>query len=375
MGRLCVRCLLWCEMTDFDIYEHRLDPEQAHWELPAWGHALGLFALPLFVTFEERYIPIGTAFRIGQGVGFVLTANHNVREALKRDGRFDRELTSTQLPPNLDLRNAGLCVLHQVVGSDGVLRLTFTPLENVHGAPPTDVVLGYPSFEPNRPSLSFPLSFKPPRIDDIVWSIGYTDFKPEEGFSFEFVRAGGLTLETYRHRFLVVEGRIKRIFAQGFASSIPTGPCFAFDSDIPHGLSGGPILSTDGCIVGLNSAGAALYFGSPMSLGSMLFPLINTVVRFQASIQFAPEFRMDLNGSRRVIDLIGQGLLATDGSEENLTFRHAEEGGIAIGFSAPLEDREFIHDDFAGFQAGATATAQTKQVFRVRRRQAGNEEP
>jgi hypothetical protein len=67
--------------------------------------------LPLFIQGESHYIPVGTAFWIGPKVQFVMTALHNIHEALRYEPRFERLLAAGNLPTSIELRKVGLSVL------------------------------------------------------------------------------------------------------------------------------------------------------------------------------------------------------------------------------------------------------------------------
>ena len=75
------------------------------------------------------------------------------------------------------------------------------------------------------------------------------------------------------------------------------GPCFAFDAEIRHGMSGGPLFSPSGVVRGVNSAGVSQFFGEPMSLGSLLHPMLSIRLKFGA--QLGP---LRINADHRVID-------------------------------------------------------------------------
>ncbi len=152
------------ENLTIPIEEYRTDPTHRTWDLPSWGHPLSRMVLPLFITSNDSYRPIGTAFWFGNAIAFVFTATHNVYEALRREGRFDHHIASGEFPLNFELRNSGLCVLHQDSIRDSRATMTMTPLESMHGAPPTDAIIGYPVFVNGRQTVSLPLSFDPPSI-------------------------------------------------------------------------------------------------------------------------------------------------------------------------------------------------------------------
>jgi hypothetical protein len=102
-------------------------------------------------------------------------------------------------------------------------RFTFWPMETVEGAPPTDLVIGYPQFQPDFPTLVNRVSFDVPPIGATVWSIGYTDMEPKR-ISLEDLKTGKFNLlRDYRHKLKVVEGTVQRIFTQRFSAGFVEG--------------------------------------------------------------------------------------------------------------------------------------------------------
>lgn len=344
-----------------DLFDGRPSPEARSWDLPPWGHPLGRAVLPLFIRAENRLIPAGSAFWVGRAPSFAVTAMHNVAEALKLDGRFDQALSRGALPTEGELRNVGLYVLHTEAVSAAGGRATFVPFENVHGGPPGDVGFGFPMADPARATVSMPLSFDPPRIGETVYCVGYRNSEPREGLPFDDVMAGRFNLDRYRHQLTVVEGVVQRIFVQRFARGFLEGPCFLIDQTIDHGLSGGPVITADGRIVGINSAGAETYLGGPAALASMLYPLLMTPLKW--GFQFGP---VRMNQRTPLADLVGRGIIASDGSETHVTLRPVvEQNGWAIGPRIPKSDHDFVHDDFAAYQAGVPSQPVGGEFYRL----------
>lgn len=345
------------------IERYRANPTDTQWELPAWGHPISQGVLPLCITMHDHLFPVGSAFTVGRGFAFVISAAHNVMEALKKEERLNHLLSSRELPTSIDLRHAGICVLHQTPKPNGDVQLSVWPLETVDGAPPTDIVFGFPKFQEGLGTLSLPLSFDLPIIGERIWSIGYSHFEfPEHGIPLDEIRRGNFDWQTkYSHKLTVVDGRIERIFTRRFLTGFVDGPCFTFDANIPHALSGGPILSRDGVVRGVNSAGAALYFGQPTSIGSLLYPLLLTKLRFGA--QIGP---LRLNANHPLISLIANGKIATDGSEERVGITRDPTTG-ELGVNPRALNTQQIYDDLASSQGGMPATRAIGDVYTLKR--------
>jgi hypothetical protein len=349
-----------------EIEKYRSSTDQRSWELPPWAHPLSFGVLPLFITYQDHLFPVGTAFTIGRGISFMVSAAHNIYEALKREERLWHRLNQNDLPPSVNLTQAGIAILHQTPRDNTAISFNILPVETVEGAPPSDLVIGYPKFKEGVAMLVNKLSFELPRIGERVWSIGYADMKPNDGIPISDLRAGRFDImRDYSHRLIVVEGYVERIFTQRFATGFVGGPCFSFDAEIAHGQSGGPVMYPDGTICGVNSAVTAA-FGQPRAIASLLFPMLFKQLRF--GLTFGP---MRLNAAYPMIDLVFENRIATDGSEERIAICHDEPTNtFTVSPKIPIEDTGFVHDDFASFEQGRTATSQTKVTYRFRRTEA-----
>ncbi|MGE0769783.1 MAG: hypothetical protein AB7L90_25370 [Hyphomicrobiaceae bacterium] len=305
------------------------------------------------VTIDDHLFPIGTAFTVGKTVRFLLTAEHTIAEAIKHEPVLDRLRTEGRLPAQADIKRAQLCVLYQRKGADDSIEFMIWPIEHVNGAPPTDVVFAYPKFVEGFPTLATPLSFGLPSHGARVFSVGYVVEKvPADGISLAEVKAGRFDWrQDYSHRLCVVEGVVERIFTQRFARGFVDGPCFLFDQEIDHGLSGGPVFTMDGFVCGVNTAGAALYFDAGKSLASLLYPLLP--IHLKASAQVGG---LHLQFERPLLEYIASGSIRTDGSEQHLGIHHEQDGSFIVSPRCTPELLPYCHDDFSGFQSNTPAS-------------------
>jgi hypothetical protein len=351
-----------------NLRDQRAHSAQRTWELPSWGHPLSKCILPLFIQSEGRYHPIGTAFWIGPGVQFIVTAMHNIAAAFRFEPRLQRLHAAGELPSSASLNHTGLSVLHydDVTGTNA--RFCLIPVLTINGAPPGDVAFGHPKFMGGRSVLSLPLSFDPPRIGETVWSVGYTDFKPQDGIPIDAAMDGSFDwAREYHHRFVVTEGRVGRIFTQRFDRGYHRGPCFSFDNAIPHGTSGGPVISERDVIVGINSCDASTLFDRPSSLSSMLYPMLLTDIDFGTTMGEG-QFTISMKVTRPLIDLVRHRVISSDGSEEHVAIHCSEDGeGFAVGARIPAEDQDFVHEDFQGFQDRRPGVPISGQFYRFKR--------
>lgn len=339
-----------------NLRDERTDPEASQWDLPPWGHPASLMVMPLFMSVDQHYIPIGSAFALGGGIGLIMSAQHNIMEAVQQEPRLDRRRIEGLSGP-VTLRTTGLSVLHQMETAPGHFQFSFLPFATIEGAPPTDLVIGSIRSEGITPTISLPLSFTFPDKGDVVWSLGYHDFHfPEGGIPIAAIQDGSFDWQhDYSHRFTVVEGQVEAAFTRRFAAGYVDGPCFAFDKVIPHGLSGGPIITETGRLIGVNSAVV-----NDLSVGSMLFPMLLHDLRFGATFD-----KVTINGSRPLLGLIANGTISTDGSEGMIGYSeldHPERP--AIHAVAPIS-HSAIFDDYRSYQDGVRATTYDGPLLRL----------
>lgn len=319
---------------------------ESTWLLPPWGYPLGIGVNPLFLELDGRVRPIGTAFNLGGGVGFTITAWHCIEEAIKQDRALSRRLGLGETPAASTLRKGGLYILRNYA-IEGGIHFRFVALEHVTAGPPGDVVFCSPHFIEGEPALEQSISFHLPAPDELVHAVGYCNFKfPEAGItladaaSFDWRR-------DYAHEFRVVEGVIQNVFLHEYAAGYLRGPCFSFAGELRSGMSGGPIFDLKrGVIFGMNSATA---FDTNQLLGSLFFPYVLNGITFGANILGNPNFRM--NATRPIIDLLEFGSIASDGSFRDLAYQQLPEG-LAVSLPIAKTYRGRAFDDYKGLLAG-----------------------
>jgi hypothetical protein len=320
------------------------------WLLSGHDHALNMGIFPFFARANDQLFPLGTAFAVSK-LGILLSAYHNVHEAVRFHPRGE-QLRQRGLHDGFDLGELGLSVVHRHLSADMRLHVSVWPIEKIHGARPTDVIFAYPNPQPGFPYIALPLSFVAPRIGSRVTFVGYGGMRQtEDGLSLQALSDGDPTeileagLDLHVH-----EGRVTRVFGQRFAWGFIEGPCFAVDCEIPHGVSGGPVLNDEGFVCGIASAGASQFFGSPASIVSILSPTLLTNVGFRG--RHGP---VTINGVQPILSLAQSGAIQTDGTERFIPLTVTPEG-ISIGVATHAADSDYVHDDFAGFQGGRRAT-------------------
>jgi len=92
------------------IRDHRPDPALRVGDVPSWDHDASMMVMPLFVNVDERLIAVASAFSIGSGLGFVMSAAHNIMEAVSREPRFDLARCAGPLSGAINLSSVGLSV-------------------------------------------------------------------------------------------------------------------------------------------------------------------------------------------------------------------------------------------------------------------------
>jgi hypothetical protein len=338
------------------IQEGRQGNERA-WVLPRTSKFYqGIYGLVARV--HGQCIPLGTAFCFSR-LGFIATAMHNCWEALKLDWRGRAARTRYELPKKVDLAEVSLSVLWQRY-AEGRSDVMLWPLETAEAPMPTDLALGFATFQSSHPYLPLPISFALPARGDLLYCIGCIDTRGNATSFNESDIKDGAILDKYQPDLHVIDARASTVFTHRFARGFVDGPCFLVDADLPHGMSGGPVIDERGLVRGIVTAGAAEICGASSSIVSLLYPAFLSPVTF--GIQLGP---LRLNASRPLFELIGRGFITTDGSETAVTMEHGADGWT-LGILHPRAERKHVFDDLAGLQRGLGATAHDGVHYRMK---------
>lgn len=335
------------------------------WELPPWHTYWGRFVYPLLVANDQRRLfPLGTAFSFSN-LGHVLTARHVVEEALKKHHPNGEQFVRKGLEAarNGDtLEYTHFSILSQGPNPKrGDVSLDLRPFSSIHAALPTDLLIGNMLNDESSalvPAIHPLISFAPPRIGETVRCIGYSEVKfPEGGLPIDDIKEGRLNpYEAYNHRLLVAEGRVTNIFTERLTHGFVEGPCFTIDVGVPQGMSGGPILRSDGAVCGVVYSGASLFFDSATSVGSLLYPIF--LLRLSFGISMANgRFQMRAT-ERSVAELVATQAIRTDGAEEEQLHFTQEDVGVRIGAAFYKEDTASIFEDLRAYQEERPIPAQ-----------------
>jgi hypothetical protein len=317
-------------------------PGKNIWEIPSWGRPLALGVYPFFVTINQRLIPAGTAFCISK-LGVSMTSLRNVREVVNCGPLHPTDFPETS---NRSEKRIGMAVFHHQALSERRFSGKIIDFDGLEEVRPTDMCYIFPQFQDGSPYLPLPLSFATPRPGSRVVCVGFGNpAMPREGLSLHDAQCGRLNLlEIYGHKLTAVEAHVTRIFTQRFAPGFIGGPCYTIDAETEENMTGGPVFSEGGYVCGIISGRAPDSFDGPAGIVSSLHPVLSARVRFDRQLA-----GMRITSNLRLIDLIAQGSITTDGSEHQL--RTAPAGSeFLLSPDIPAEDADHVYGEFSDIQ-------------------------
>lgn len=340
--------------TDIEVLRK---PGNNIWEIPTWGHPLALGVYPLFIKEDRNLIPVGTTFCVSK-LGVAMTSSENIHESVRRHCCSNFLSDGKKLSVHSAMRELKMAVFHHQSLPGGIFSGSVPNLECFDEASPTDICYVIPRFQRGFLYLQLPLSFAVPRIGSRVICVGYSKPSvPDAGFSLDDIKCRRTDLlSIYERRFLATEASVTHIFTKRFTHEFIGGPCIIIDAEIGQGMIGGPVFSEHGYVCGIISAASTNFFGKPASIVSLLYPALGMNVKFGGDIG-----SLRINANRRLTELITQGIVITDGSE-NIVMRHTADGQVTLNSVIHGEDTACIYDDFLSFQKGRHSTEEQGDI-------------
>jgi hypothetical protein len=323
-----------------DIETNR-QPGTKMWEIPTWGRPLALGIYPFFIIRDRDVTPAGTAFCVSK-LAISMTSLRNIRNFVRNHWHSNSPSQANDLHSFFATKDFEMAVFHHRVLPGRALSGNILDLKFITGAEPTDVGYILPQFQNVFPYLPLPISFALPRIGSRVICAGFGELSSQDSpFTVDDIRHGRINLlDAYEHKFLAVEGHITRIFTQRF-KDVVGGPCCTINAEIKPGMCGGPVFSDGGYVVGIVSGGATDFFEQPTSIVSLLYPLLAMNIRFAR--QIGP---IRIDSDSRLIELIAQGTVTTDGSEKLISI-HRDDRETVLNPVIHSEDTDYIYNDFS----------------------------
>lgn len=318
------------------------------WELPPWGHPLGLAIYPLLIDIDSKRTPNGSAFCISK-FGIIATATHVLHKAIQHRPQGARFLGRKNLEGDFDLGMIGVSVLHNMSLASNRLQVNLWPLVEASCVPPTDLTFARAKLPVPLAFSPLPVSFAVPRLGSTVYCVGYrnTSIDDEDRSLWSGRLENGKIADWssyYRHQFTVVEAEVTEVFLQGLSRSFVGGACFAINRLVEHGMSGGPVFNEAGYVCGIVCSSGVIRQDS--SLVSLLYPGFLTPLPFGYELAGG---RVPINVTRPMIELVDQNAIVTDGSEELVHF--APDGDRwRVGPLIHKDDSEHVFDDVHGFE-------------------------
>ncbi len=257
--------------------------------------------LPVLVRDGDDLRSIGTCFHVGSGL--LVTAAHVVEHALNVEnvphgadlGVFYRRARSTSRPER-----------EQSTPADGWLDVNY--VHTLEGADLALLQVQEP-MEGDKPLLlTVTLSFRPPPVGSDTVALGYTSYARGPGQS------------DFLGEIKATQGRVQEVFLDGQSVMKPFA-LFQTDARYDGGMSGGPVFSETGPVVGAVTSSLPA-FGTEdthTSYSSLLAPLLLMRVGDDAG---APDF----------LSLAADGYVSTDGSADGAREITHPDGGRAIWF-------------------------------------------
>ncbi|CCK81246.1 hypothetical protein [Desulfobacula toluolica] len=289
--------------------------EQMFWNLNPHTNPLSHSTMLFAYYCDNSFYPIGTIFFVGN-FGIMLSASHVFDEGLSKSNHNQQVADLLAKGKyHVDVKgDLGFAAIRFNSKNDTVSNITFISIEHIAACVPGDIFYASPVYHDSLIPIEY-LSIKPtmPEIGTKVFSCGYTnfDYDRKNGLPLDEIKSGRFNWrDNLSFDFAVYEGEITNIYVNKFVKSYLNAPCFSVNYKIPPGLSGGPTLTKNGFVCGVNSASLV-----NESLISLIYPSIFTSLKTTMRIG-----GLTLNKIAPICDHMSFGNISTDGSEKDIKY-------------------------------------------------------
>jgi hypothetical protein len=285
----------------------------------AFGSEMQKVVMPLFAEDGDNIVSIGTGFVIG-GSQLLMTAGHVVKDAIGRgqrvlgkDGRWIDASGLYALYASSERHGVGL--EHHL---GGLLRIDHVWCNDLLDIGLCWLRLPIINGKPIR-ILRMRLSPGLPKVGESITAFGY------HGLSEPLqTDNNGKRILPYDAKGSFSTGNIVAIHEVQRDSAMLSFPCFRTSARFDAGMSGGPVVNSEGDVCGVVCAGSGRSLdGTYLSYASLLWPAMG------CTINIAPSKGAPVE-SRTLMELISSGFIRADGTETQVSVERSPSGKIEV---------------------------------------------
>jgi hypothetical protein len=284
-----------------------------------FGGPLQQCAMPLIAKIDDEFIPLGTGFAINPN-GLIITAAHVLEAAyalasrrLSSEGayydhyEFYALYASDDPIPNSTSTVGGLLPIDRV-WAPRELDIGFAWLRLPRNASTNELLRLY----------TVTLRPAPPQPGEPVHAVGYYGMVVEP-------RSEGYDL-CYAHETAHSTGRVLEVHPEYRDRGLLNFPCLRTDAVFAHGMSGGPIFDSTGCVVGVVCSSDST---QENSYGSLIWPVFGCQIDIQDGSTGTVRKKL-------LYDIAAEGGIKTDDSFRWVTVTVDEVGKRTVRLNCPI---------------------------------------